>query len=147
MLTKDIQVNGVDLRLYKLSVFTQEKVINKLTKLIAPFFALAKAKDKNMGEALSQAFTQALNDFTEQERHELLFDILLSDKSVKIVVNGAEMPLIGTSGGVKCVMSDKLDDISDLYEIAGEVFIFNFKRFFDKVQNSLKSINPSKFVA
>lgn len=147
MLTKDIQVNGVDLRLYKLSVFTQEKVINKLTKLIVPFFALAKAKDKNMGEALSQAFTQALNDFTEQERHELLFDILLSDKSVKLVVNGTEMPLIGNSGGVKCVMSDKLDDISDLYEIAGEVFIFNFKRFFDKVQNSLKSINPSKFVA
>lgn len=147
MLTKDIQINGVDLRLYKLSVFTQEKVINKLTKLLAPMFALTKANKKNMGEALSQALTQALNDFTEQERHELLFDILLSDKSVKLVVNGAEMPLIGNSGGVKCVMSDKLDDISDLYEIAGEVFIFNFKRFFDKAQNCLKSINPSKFVA
>lgn len=131
--TKDIAVNGVTLRLTRLSVFEQHEIVSDflpaLGGIIRAFYSISQKKDGAMDQA-SEALREFLDKVPRTTRDDILFNRLLG--SVKIVVAGTELPLIGSTekGGARCVMSDQIDDVSYLYEIALQVLVFNFERFF-----------------
>ena len=131
---KEMTVNGVALRITRMSVFEQHEIVSDflpaLGGIVRAFYALA---NKN-GDTIDQV-SEALRDFLEKlprkTRDDIIFNRLLGN--VKIVAAGTEIPLIGNAqgGGDRCVMSDQIDDVSYLYEIALSVLVFNFERFFD----------------
>jgi hypothetical protein len=70
-----------------------------------------------------------------------LFEILLSQNCVKIKAAGMEMPLVGTVDGKAAVMSSELDDIAYCWEVAVEVFRFNFSNLFTSALNLFARIS------
>ena len=134
--TKDIEINGVNLRLYKIDPFKQERIINTvgpaLINIIVAVYALRENKPDS-----SEIFEKAMNEFfktlPDKARHDLIFNDLLSDDAIKIVVQGTEMPLIGKAqNGAKTVMNSELNDLIYLYEAAFASFKFNFTTFFSR---------------
>ena len=139
MRTKDITVQGVALRLYKMDAFQQEELVD----MIAPVFAAAatSVRSEKKGMALiGELLQQTLQALPLQKRHRLVFDTLLAPHAVKQVINGAEMPLIGKADGAVTVMNDNLADYADLLEVALESLKFNLERFFTKGQSLVQSI-------
>lgn len=134
---RDITVNGVQLRLHKLDAFEQYEMTEKLYPLVVEALMTYTSKAKSMSpEAFAGLLgAQVLKSLSAQDRRSLIFDHLLSKRSVQVVINGMEMPLIGkTESGGSAIMHQELADFSDLLEVALEAFKFNFERFFTKLQ-------------
>lgn len=143
MKTKDISVQGVALRLYKMDAFTQERLVD----IIAPVFASIISE---MGgglkglQGIGHALQQSLQALPLQKRHALIFDLLLAPDYVKQVINGAEMPLIGKADKAQTVMNDNLADYADLLEVAYESLQFNLERFFTKGQDLARQLSGAQ---
>lgn len=136
--TKDITVNGVNLRITRLNAFDQQDVLDLVAApvlaALSAYFSCPKGKG-----AMLEGVATLLKNLSATERHKVIFDYLLSDRSVRVVVNGAEMPLVGSDGaGGRTVMQQSLDDIMLLYQIASEVFVFNFDRFMASAASGIK---------
>lgn len=133
---KDIQINGVTLRLFKMSPFDQYDIINTLIPSLSGVLRAVASMRKGAGiavdnaEGLALAVDEFLAKVSPERRRDLLFRHLLSPESVKIVVNGSELPLISDTGTAKTVMNEQLNDITYLLQIGAEVLKFNFERFF-----------------
>lgn len=133
---KDIKVNGVDLRLKKLDAFEQYEMMDILYPVAVEVIGTTAANFSKMSDAEFVGFTvvQILKAMPSDMRRKLIFSHLLSERAVGLVINGAEMPLIGQAGnGQRTVMNQNLSDIADLLEVAAESFKFNFERFFEKL--------------
>lgn len=133
---KDIKVNGVDLRLKKLDAFEQYEMMDILYPVAVEVIGTTAANFSKMSDAEFIGFVvvQILKAMPSDMRRKLIFSHLLSERAVGLVINGAEMPLIGKAGnGQRAVMNQNLSDIADLLEVAAESFKFNFERFFEKL--------------
>ncbi len=133
---KDIKVNGVDLRLKKLDAFEQYDMMDILYPVAVEVISTTTANIAKMQDMQFIGFVavQMLKALPSDMRRDLIFNHLLSDRAVKLLVNGTEMPLIGKSdNGQRVVMNQNLSDIADLLEVAAESFKFNFERFFEKL--------------
>lgn len=133
---KDIKVNGVDLRLKKLDAFEQYEMMDILYPVAVEVIGTTAANFSKMSDEEFIGFTvvQILKAMPSDMRRKLIFSHLLSERAVGLVINGAEMPLIGKAGnGQRTVMNQNLSDIADLLEVAAESFKFNFERFFEKL--------------
>lgn len=133
---KDIKVNGVDLRLKKLDAFEQYEMMDILYPVAVEVIGTTAANFSKMSDAEFIGFVvvQILKAMPSDMRRKLIFGHLLSERAVGLVINGAEMPLIGKAGnGQRTVMNQNLSDIADLLEVAAESFKFNFERFFEKL--------------
>lgn len=134
--TKEIAVNGVYLRLHKLSAFEQYEMMDLLYPVAVEVIGSLSPQVEKLNESafVGAIVAKMLKSLPSEMRHKLIFGHLLSERSVKLFINGAELQLIGKSENNKSiVMSQDLADISDLLEIAGEAFKFNFERFFEKL--------------
>ncbi len=133
---KDIQVNGVDLRLKKLDAFEQYDMMDILYPVAVEVISTTTANMAKMQDMQFIGFVavQMLKALPSDMRRNLIFNHLLSDRGVKLLINGTEMPLIGKAdNGQRVVMNQNLSDIADLLEVAAESFKFNFERFFEKL--------------
>lgn len=133
---KDIQVNGVDLRLKKLDAFEQYEMMDILYPVAVEVISTTTANIAKMQDMQFIGFVavQMLKVLPSDMRRNLIFNHLLSDRGVKLLVNGTEMPLIGKAdNGQRVIMNQNLSDIADLLEVAAESFKFNFERFFEKL--------------
>lgn len=163
--TKDIEINGVNLRLYKFDPFKQQRIINTvgpaLINIVVATYALQKSKAEG-AEIFEKAVSEFFKTLPDKARNDLIFNDLLGDDAIKIVVQGTEMPLIGKApNGAKTVMNSELNDLIYLYEAAFASFKFNFTTFFSrgsslcqnpyissliqksKIQDSFPSLSPS----
>lgn len=133
---KDIRVNGVDLRLKKLDAFEQYDMMDILYPVAVEVISTTTANMAKMQDMQFIGFVavQMLKALPSDMRRNLIFNHLLSDRGVKLLINGTEMPLIGKAdNGQRVVMNQNLSDIADLLEVAAESFKFNFERFFEKL--------------
>ena len=133
---KDIRVNGVDLRLKKLDAFEQYDMMDILYPVAVGVISTTTANMAKMQDMQFIGFVavQMLKALPSDMRRNLIFNHLLSDRGVKLLINGTEMPLIGKAdNGQRVVMNQNLSDIADLLEVAAESFKFNFERFFEKL--------------
>lgn len=133
---KDIKVNGVDLRLKKLDAFEQYDMMDILYPVAVEVISTTTANIAKMQDMQFIGFVavQMLKVLPSDMRRNLIFNHLLSDRGVKLLVNGTEMPLIGKAdNGQRVIMNQNLSDIADLLEVAAESFKFNFERFFEKL--------------
>lgn len=133
---KDIKVNGVDLRLKKLDAFEQYEMMDILYPVAVEVISTTTANIAKMPDMQFIGFVavQMLKVLPSDMRRNLIFNHLLSDRGVKLLVNGTEMPLIGKAdNGQRVIMNQNLSDIADLLEVAAESFKFNFERFFEKL--------------
>lgn len=133
---KDIKVNGVDLRLKKLDAFEQYEMMDILYPVAVEVISTTTANIAKMQDMQFIGFVavQMLKVLPSDMRRNLIFNHLLSDRGVKLLVNGTEMPLIGKAdNGQRVIMNQNLSDIADLLEVAAESFKFNFERFFEKL--------------
>lgn len=138
MKTKDIEVNGVKLRLYKLDAFEQLDLVNTFIPAMSCVLrAVAAGKTGDKNEGIADAVDAFISKIDASARKDLLFNHLLAPHSVKIVTGGVELPLIGEVKTARTVMSDDLSDITYLLQIAAEVLMFNFARFFELGKNTL----------
>lgn len=139
MKTKDIEVNGVKIRIYKMSPFEQLDLVNTFVPALAGVLrAVSGGKDgASNAEAVADAVEAFVSKIDAEKRKDLLFNHLLSSESVKVVAGGVEMPLISDAKTAKTVMSDDLSDITYLLQIGGEVIRFNFERFFELGKSTL----------
>lgn len=141
--TKDIEVNGVQLRLYKMSPFDQLDLLNTflpaLSGVLRAVSGVTKStKDRAQNiESIASAVDSFLVKVDPQTRKDLLFKHLLSPKSVKIVISGTELPIVSETKDARAIMSDELNDITYLLQIGGEVLRFNFERFFEFGKSTL----------
>lgn len=129
MRTKDITINGVTLRLYKMSPFEQYELLNTFIPALAGVVR-AFTGSKDMKDGLADAIENFLSKVDHETRTKLIFNHLLADSSVKILYSGTTLPLIAREGKAQTVMNDDLDDVTYLLQIAVEVLKFNFERFF-----------------
>lgn len=134
MATKDITVQGVTLRLYKMNAFEQQKLLELVAPAVGAVLANSGAASREPSYVVMGTAVVTLFDaIPENVRHRLIWDMLLAPSQVKIVVSGTEMPLIGKAeNGAVAVMNDNLSDFADLLEVAIESFNFNLERFFTK---------------
>lgn len=133
---KDIKVNGVDLRLKKLDAFEQYEMMDILYPVAVEVISTTTANIAKMPDMQFIGFVavQMLKVLPSDMRRNLIFNHLLSDRGVKLLVNGTEMSLIGKAdNGQRVIMNQNLSDIADLLEVAAESFKFNFERFFEKL--------------
>lgn len=139
MKTKEIVINGVTLRLFKMDAFKQEELVDLIAPVFASFASSIKSDKKGI-ELVGEILQQVLSALPLPKRHKLIFDTLLAPDYCRQVINGAEMPLIGKADNVQTVMNDNLNDYADLLEIAYESLKFNLANFFTKGQNLLQNV-------
>ena len=139
MKTKDIEVNGVKIRIHKMSPFEQMDLVNTfiptLSGVIRAVFG-SNVVASNAG-AVADAMDAFVSKIDAEKRKDVLFNHLLSPEIVSVVVDGVEMPLISDAKTAKTVMSDNLNDITYLLQIGVEVVRFNFERFFEFGKSTL----------
>ena len=129
---KDVEVEGVTIRLYKLDVFKAKHILIECAPLLTSLAPLAKGGNAD----IKGAFDDLVSKLNEAKHDEIIFNGLLNSDHVKIVINGAEMPLIGKGdNGTRAIMNDNLNDLFVLYEIAYKSLQYNFENFFKKGLN------------
>ena len=128
---KEITLNGITIRLKRLDAFEQFHLLNTFIPAIAGVTRALVDSNSQKGEAVANALESFVSKIPVTQRDDILFNHLLSKRSVVQVINGMELDLVSNVNGVRTIMNDELSDISDLLLIAGEVVRFNFSRFFD----------------
>lgn len=128
--TRDIEVNGVTVRIKRMDVFEQHELVNRFVPALGGVIrSVFDIQQKGANAAsISTALDAFLEAVPEKTRDDIIFNKLLTKAS--IVASGVELPLISQKDGARAVMAETLDDISYLYEIAAQVIVFNFERFF-----------------
>lgn len=136
---KTITVEGVQIRITRMNAFEQNDVLELMAGPMASAMkAVVSAPNEKIGTL--EAIGRFIQEMPADARRRVLFDYLLSPRSVQVVSGGATLPLIGDDGhGQRVVMQSALDDILSLYEIAGQVVAFNFQRFISSALSGIKA--------
>jgi hypothetical protein len=141
MKTKEITVNGINLVLYKLGAIEQQTIFNKYILPVAATLGECFQKGASNEEIIAKFPAMLQKNLSPEAIQKFLFEILLSQNCVKIKAAGMEMPLVGTVDGKAAVMSSELDDIAYCWEVAVEVFRFNFSNLFTSALNLFARIS------
>ena len=135
--SKDITVNGVTVRLYRLSAKQQHDIVNQYffpitTQANELVNVIIKNPPNQM--AIASAIAEAVNKFMPADRREKLTS-KHSTPSVKVVAAGMEIEYCSHKGEITC---EGLNNIKSLYKITYEALKYNFEDFFTDWLNENK---------
>lgn len=126
---KEVTINGVVVRLYKLNAFQQKEVVD----MLMPHIAYIAGKVQS-GVPASSAVAERLSALQPAETTKLMTRYLLHPDHAKQVINGAELAVLTVKDdGSFVTMNDQLGDYLDLLKLEVEAFRFNFERFFTEL--------------
>lgn len=133
----DITVNGITVRLYRLSAKQQHDIVNQyffpITTQAGELVNVIIRNPQNQ-IAIASAIAEAVNKFMPaNKRDELIFKHLMP--SVKVVAVGMEVDYCSIKGEITC---EELNNIKSLYKITYEALKYNFEDFFTDWLNENK---------
>ena len=127
---QDITVNGVTVRLYRLSAKQQHDIVNQyffpITTQAGELVNVIVRNPQNQ-IAIASAIAEAVNKFMPAFKHLM--------PSVKVVAVGIEVEYCSTKGEITC---EELNNIKSLYKITYEALKYNFEDFFTDWLNENK---------
>ena len=94
---KTITVEGVQIRITRMNAFEQNDVLELMAGPMASAMkAVVSAPNEKIGTF--EAIGRFIQEMPADARRRVLFDYLLSPRSVQVVSGGATLPLIGDDG-------------------------------------------------
>jgi hypothetical protein len=127
-----------------LGAIEQQTIFNRYILPIAATLGECFQKGASNEEIIAKFPAMLQKNLSPEAIQKFLFEILLSQNCVKIKAAGIEMPLVGTANGKTTIMTADLDDIAYCWEIAVEVFRFNFSNLFTSALNLFARISNKK---
>lgn len=144
MAFKEVVINGVTVRIHRMSAKTQHDIVNRFILPVMDFASEIEVEDGGGRTAALKGLLKGINKYLPPEkRDELLFNYLVSPEYVKVLAASMEVSFC-QNGSIQC---EALDGAKYIYQIAAVAFVFNFEDFFsgwDPILSEAMSIVNSK---
>lgn len=142
---KDIVINGVTVRIHRLSAKTQHDIVNRYILPVMDFAGEIEVAYGGDRTAALKGLLKGINKYLPPEkRDELLFNYLVSPDYVKVSTSSIEVPFC-QNGAIQC---EALNGAKYIYQVAAVAFVFNFEDFFSGwdaiLSDVMKTINSKK---